>query len=673
MATDTKKIYRIQPRADWIKHNEYGAVDVSEHADSPYFYPLVDYQDRVEDAAVHRFCRTVQKINDSSRIEDASLFLRDLHAENEHIIFHGLEIIRDDRQFSALSEDNIEVYQRETSLESHITNRLLTVSLSIDDLRVGDLIDFQTTIVEQVTEHPLWVKHYNATFWLDWDCPVLLEKVRVINQSANALNLHHHRFDDGKQVDNYGIIESSGEFERSYPDLEPKSFEKTAPDWLWTDFLLATTRLGWEDISSYLYRYYREADTSDGIPDLDQIDRIKLRGDMPRDALRIIRFVQNGIRYRGEHHGVYTHTPKSPQYVLHKGSGDCKDKSNLLVALLKAIDVEANLVLVNTRIGKGMNDFKPSAYRFNHMIVRVQIENQYYYFDPTIQKQAGDFAHVAQLDYGYALNLTEPGESLVKLPFLLSRKVFQLKHCFDFRDGDNGNGNLVITRKYFAHRADNMRHYFESNESKKVARDYLRWAKDETSLELSVIKPVSIVKDAINANFLVTEEQYKISNMATTHGDSRVEIGNDFFQDFPFAKENKFPLQITSDGASEHRIEIRYQGKPDIKCSSRGISNSHFTYMDKTWIAGEVLKFKTLLTPHLEVVNQADIKQYRIDVKSMRDRSVSVFPRQAQLESDSDTEHETGPDTDQEISLMWKTFAGALLLTSIVAGLLASG
>ena len=46
--------------------------------------------------------------------------------------------------FSALDPDNIDVIRRETALEYHITNNQLTVSLSIDDLRVGDLVDFHS-------------------------------------------------------------------------------------------------------------------------------------------------------------------------------------------------------------------------------------------------------------------------------------------------------------------------------------------------------------------------------------------------------------------------------------------------------------------------------------------------------------------------------------------------
>lgn len=70
--------------------------------------------------------------------------------------------------------------------------------------------------------------------------------------------------------------------------------------------------------------------------------------------MRLVRFVENEIRYRGENLGVYSHTPKAASHVLAKGAGDCKEKSNLLLALLTTIGVDANLALVNTGYGKGL-------------------------------------------------------------------------------------------------------------------------------------------------------------------------------------------------------------------------------------------------------------------------------------------------------------------------------
>jgi hypothetical protein len=655
MDIDEKQIYSIAPPAEWIKQNEFDLAGASRHAASPFFYLLVDYQDHVRDGEIQRYCRSVEKINDSSRIEDSSLYLKDLHEENERVIFHGLDIIRDGQRISALNPDNITTYRREKSLERHITDNLLTVSLSVDDLRVGDLVEFHTTTLEYASEHPLWGKYYRARFWLDWSCPVVRQNIRISNRSGESLNLHHHFNEDGKQSENYEELKPEVEFERQYTNLVPKSIHSTAPDWVWTDFLQVVSKISWQRISQYLFAYYTEVGALGGDLDASDIDRLRLIGDKCKDALQIIRFVQNEIRYRGENHGAYTHTPKLPQYALEKGAGDCKDKSNLLVALLKSIGVDANLVLVNTDHGKAIHRFKPSPYYFNHMIVRVCVDSHQYYIDPTIQKQAGDFEHAAQLNYGYGLNLTAPGEDLTRIPYDFSKKVFELKHVFDFRDTGKGNGNLTITRKFRAHRADNMRYGFDSNEVQNIQQDYLQWARDDTDLDLSTIQAISILEDDKNENILTTEERYNISNMDKTQADKFVYVTTDFCQDFPIPEDKKFPVLITADGAMEHSLEVRFQVKPNVDATEEGISNRHFTYLDKVWLEGKVLKFNTLITPYREVVEQSDIGQYQSDVEEMRGRSVSVFP------------YETGV----EISLGWQqTLIAALLLAALMAALL---
>jgi len=650
----TNRVYSIDNPASWVKPKEFDTDEASKHPDSPYFYLLVDYQERVEDACVHGYCRTVQKINDSSRIEDASLFLRDLDANNQHLVFNRVDIIRDGQRLPALSEHSIEVYQREKSLETHVVNRLLTVSYSIDDLRVGDIVDFETTLVESASEHPLWVKHHYTTFWLDWDFLVLRQSVRVINASTKVLSLLHHRIDNGESVDTREQLDPGAAFEKVYSGLVPKTIPGTVPEWLWTDFLQVTTASTWREISRYLYRYYLDTGALGARLDIDRIDRLKLVGEQRADALRMIRFVQNGIRYRGENHGVYTHTPKDPRQVLRKSAGDCKDKSSLLVALLGSIGVDANLALVNTSYGKGLALRNPSAYHFNHMIVRVRMGGEDYYFDPTVQKQAGDFEHATQLNFGYVLNLDALGEDLDEIPYQLQREVYQLTHRFDLSAAEQGRGRLTITRKYLAHRADNLRYHLDARETSEVEQRYLDWAKDDTELELSVIDAFKVIEDSQTENFLLTGEQYEILNLAHCDPDDRILVTTDFYQDYPAPPQERFPLQISADGACEHRLEVHYCRNPDVEPTAKNFSNRYFEYRDWVWREGSALKFSTRVTPYREVVDRSELSQYEKDVQRMYQRSMNSFPCLPQ------------PDRQS----LWSLLAGACLLASLVAALL---
>lgn len=645
METLTESLYSIQAPAGWISQSEIDLTDASRQPHAPYFFLLADYQATVRDGKVESYLHTVEKINDSSRIEDASLYLREMDDESQRVIFHGVDIIRNGNRFSVMDPENIEVYRRETSLESHITNNRQTVSLFVDDLRVGDLIEYRATLIGKATQHPLWVKHVRAIYWLTWDCPVLLQKVRIVNRSNRTLKLHHHRIDEGRPFDDSTLLKPRQEFKREYPELMPKKIAATAPDWWWTDFLIVTRNQSWRQISRYLYRYYSEAGALSNSFDIGSVDRIELCGEQREDALRIIRFVQNEIRYRGQHQGVYTHTPKAPELVLKKGAGDCKDKSNLLRALLAAIGVQCDLALVNTNCGKSLDGLNPSARHFNHMIVRIQFDNEAYYFDATAQKQAGNFEHAAQLDYGFALILTETGEDLVNMPFDISRKVFFVKHGFDFRDPGNDGGILTITRRYMAHRADDLRYRFASRMIQRLRDDYLEDAQDATSLELAVIAPVAVVKDDLDKNILVTREQYRISNLEKTHGDSRIELGTRFYKAFPEPSDDRFPVQITAFGAAEHRIDVYYPGKPPEGTSSRRFSNPIFSYVDRVWIEGNVKKFGTRVTPHREVVNPDGIEQYRNDIEKMFNRSINCFSHKADDEAD---------EREEQVPLPWR-------------------
>jgi len=88
------------------------------------------------------------------------------------------------------------------------------------------------------------------------------------------------------------------------------------------------------------------------------------------------------IRYLAISLGIGGFQPHTPDEVIEKGYGDCKDKAVLLIALLSAVNITAEPVLVLTR-DKGEVDPKFPSQVFNHMITKVVVDNNKFFVDPT--------------------------------------------------------------------------------------------------------------------------------------------------------------------------------------------------------------------------------------------------------------------------------------------------
>ena len=95
----------------------------------------------------------------------------------------------------------------------------------------------------------------------------------------------------------------------------------------------------------------------------------------PERARAIVRFVQDDVRYVGVEIGENSHRPHTPAWVLDRGFGDCKDKSLLLVSLLRAAGLEAWPSLVHASAGQRLPKSTPSPDVFNHAIVQVALKS----------------------------------------------------------------------------------------------------------------------------------------------------------------------------------------------------------------------------------------------------------------------------------------------------------
>jgi tetratricopeptide (TPR) repeat protein len=85
----------------------------------------------------------------------------------------------------------------------------------------------------------------------------------------------------------------------------------------------------------------------------------------------IVARLHKEVRYTGVEFGAAKLTPQRPAEVIERHYGDCKDKANLLVALLRAAGVPASLALLSTGPGRDVDATLPGITQFDHAIVYV--------------------------------------------------------------------------------------------------------------------------------------------------------------------------------------------------------------------------------------------------------------------------------------------------------------
>jgi hypothetical protein len=154
---------------------------------------------------------------------------------------------------------------------------------------------------------------------------------------------------------------------------------------------------------------------------------------LPGKVRAVSSFVQEEIRYVGVELGVGAYQPRKASEVLSLRYGDCKDKANLLLAMLREIGVDGTFLFVNTARGF-VTPASPANLDFNHVIVAIKLPaaefipslltavdtgklGRVVIFDPTADLTPLGMIP-AWLQGGYGLLATPQGSELVRIPIL---------------------------------------------------------------------------------------------------------------------------------------------------------------------------------------------------------------------------------------------------------------
>jgi tetratricopeptide (TPR) repeat protein len=109
-----------------------------------------------------------------------------------------------------------------------------------------------------------------------------------------------------------------------------------------------------------------------------------VQGKTPRETVdRAVAWLHAHVRYTGIELRDSAIIPFSPKDTAARGFGDCKDKATLLVALLRAAGVHADLAVLSEGPGTDVDRGLPGMGSFDHAIVRAQLGGKDLWIDAT--------------------------------------------------------------------------------------------------------------------------------------------------------------------------------------------------------------------------------------------------------------------------------------------------
>ncbi len=460
--------------------------------------------------------RLVQQVTGSDGLQPAASFEAAFNPSCERLVIHGIRVWRDGVMRDAGRPEAFELFRRELNLERAVYDGRLTAHMIVPDVRVGDVVDTTFSIIGT---NPVLQDSLSLSPRLQWSSPVVETRVEFRVPAERPLAIRPFG-EVPKPVDE--TRDGVRSLRWVARDAAPWRHETDAPPWHagFASVHVADDRT-WADISALFRGFY---DPPERLPDTLEAAVVELMADTSSPAGRVttaLRFVQGALRYHSVGVGDGGFRPRSVETIWETRYGDCKDASRLLVAILRRMGVEAAPALVNTRTGPNMEHETPTATAFDHCIVRVRLDGELWWVDPTLSVQGGDLAHLTRPRHGWALPLIEGG-ALERMRDAPLRTICETRETWTFDKQAALPARLEIRTIYRDWRADDTRRWLANDGSRNVGRR-LRESLEAEYGQLVDVAPLEVI-DRTSVNELELVELYDVDRPFQTMDAGRLKF-----------------------------------------------------------------------------------------------------------------------------------------------------
>ena len=522
------------------------------------YYLILDVQTRVRpNQPVQTYQHYAEHIVNQNGVAENSQINISYDPSYQSLNLHALKIIRDGRAIDKTHSAQMKILQREDEMESLIHNGQNTLNIILDDVRVGDTIEYSFS---RIGSNPVYQDLFAFSHSLSWSVPVGALQLRVLwekpkplhyNVSNSALKLEQTNTASGVE---YRIVDQ---------DITAITRDNDTPDWYfpWGEINFSEMQ-SWGEVAQWGTGLYQDAWQSNA--ELERIaEDIMARTDSDKQRIgEALRFVQDEIRYLGIELGENSHRPSPAFETLQRRYGDCKDKTVLLITLLKKLGVKAYPALVNTDLADTLSTHLPSNRAFDHVITYVEHQGKSWWLDPTRTYQYGSIDSIHQPDFGKALVL-KPGTTQLQDMDAQNRRFGVTISDHFVLDKDT---SLPVTftsdTVYLGWNAERQRNRMASDGQAKLQKQYVEFFQYYYP-DITVSKEL-IVEDNEQHNQLKTSEFYQIPSFWKDDPEKRRFTANFYpnglssYLEVPDEPSRKDPLYLTHPQRLDQSISVEF-------------------------------------------------------------------------------------------------------------------
>ena len=545
--------YVIDQIPHWVVPTQYDIhqeIEDGNGTDGTYGM-LSDNQVLLGSEKNYKYFHRIRKVTNQSGIDSAAQFTFDFDPTYQNVIFHNVTVYRGEKAMDQLSEQNIKVLYREQELENRIIDGSKTISFTLDDIRVGDVVEYRLTYVESAA-------HFGNRFYafttLSWSSYLDEYRYRLLVPKNRRVFIKNFKTDIKPQE---RILDKFTEYVWISKDNKPVLFDGDTPGWYISRPVVQISEAeDWAEVMNWNRDFY-SMDYDLSVELKDEINAIESSTqDKKQLVWKVSQFVQDQIRYLGIQIGQGSYKPRDPNVVYSKRFGDCKDKSLLMVYMLNELGIDAYPTLVHSDLQDKVSDFLPAPTLFDHVIVNVNLDGEEFWIDSTVNYQGGNLDSHYLFDYRKGMLLKEGQQDLVEIPtHKLNTPYIDVEQDFDARGGFDASALFSVKTTYKNYAADMIRRMNNEYSRAELEKHFIN-SYANIFPTISKLKDYELVDD-LEKNIIVLREFYNIQKfwiLDEEYDLNKIEI-------YPLLIESYVNLDHTANRASplsvSHPVHIR--------------------------------------------------------------------------------------------------------------------